>query len=355
MTCSSLGTRKNYGHCVTVNKVPPDNRDPGVDLLRAMSMLYIVGYWHLVPYARAYPDYANIVTECLKDISLATFVFCSGLLLASRCFELNLRGLMTFYQRRIVRIYPLYLLSLMLFVGIGLVEWSSVFNAVLLRSMFNPPAPYTLWFISMIMVYYLATPFLVVLAEDWQHYLVVSLALLAALIVYHLRVNEIDTRVILYLPCFLFGIQLAKSKITQIWLKRHRDWMAILLVPSFLLYQNTYDNGSLSSTINSIPMLLVGATVVYLQVDRLIAIVPVRACLSIAYASYCMYLFHRPIIFFAINLYFPVGGTSRIFYLVILVLPLVFIVSYYLQKSYDWYLMSIAFPLKINKEHIAPV
>ena len=45
-------------------------RNIGIDLLRAGSMLYIVGFWHLLEYTRAI-DYQNDLTHRLTWIALA--------------------------------------------------------------------------------------------------------------------------------------------------------------------------------------------------------------------------------------------------------------------------------------------
>jgi murein DD-endopeptidase MepM/ murein hydrolase activator NlpD len=36
-------------------------RNLGIDLLRGLSILYIVGFWHLLGYTNAIPNYNNIV------------------------------------------------------------------------------------------------------------------------------------------------------------------------------------------------------------------------------------------------------------------------------------------------------
>ncbi|MGB5733069.1 MAG: acyltransferase family protein, partial [Thiohalocapsa sp.] len=127
-------------------------RDIGVDFLRAASILYIVGYWHLIPYTEALPGYANLYTASLKFITLATFVFCSGFLLARQPVTLDLSTLRSFYSRRLLRIYPLYFLALLLFLVAAIAPAKQLLDGALLISMFQPPPLPTLWFITMIIL-----------------------------------------------------------------------------------------------------------------------------------------------------------------------------------------------------------
>jgi len=147
-------------------KKAPSERNNAIDFLRAFCVLYIVGYWHLVPYSTAFPGYANYYTEGLKEIVLGAFALSSGFLLAQRDIGLSPREVLSFYRRRLVRIYPLYLLAVLLFGLAGIASPAQVTEAALLISMFTPPALPTLWFITMIMFFYLAAPFLIHASEN---------------------------------------------------------------------------------------------------------------------------------------------------------------------------------------------
>lgn len=140
------------------------NRNHAIDILRALSVLYIVGYWHLFNYIQGFP-HANYYTEALTYTILGTFTFASGYLLAGRALGGGVAGLLAFYRRRLLRIYPLYAIALVIFVGIGLVDATIATRAALLVSMLLPPAPPTLWFITMIMSFYLIAPLLINFAE----------------------------------------------------------------------------------------------------------------------------------------------------------------------------------------------
>jgi hypothetical protein len=58
---------------------------------------------------------------------------------------------------------------------------------------------------------------------------------------------------------------------------------------------------------------------------------------KIAYASYCMYLFHRPVWWLMVDIYNPGNVEVKALYLALLGIPLTIFFSYYLQKFYDRY------------------
>lgn len=309
-------------------------RDAAVDVLRAACILYIVGYWHLVPYTRAFPGYANVYTECIKDIALGTFVFCSGLLLAGRRIALTRPGLAAFYLRRVLRIYPLYVIALLLFGATGLAGDADIVDAILLLSMFNPPAPYTLWFISMIMTFYLFTPFLARLAEYPGYYLLGGIVLLAGGVLVHEHIHRLDMRIIQYLPCFLIGIACKRVAGLDHLLRSLTGLLLVLLVAAFLLYRLRYGEGA-PAVLGRIPAVLTGTLFLYQYTRRWSGRVHSPLVLHLAYASFCIYLFHRLIFRVSIDLYFPDGGYERLAYLLAVVLPVTVVASYYVQRVYD--------------------
>ena len=206
-------------------------RNNAIDVLRAFCVLYIVGYWHLFPYSSAFPGYANHYTEGLKELVLGAFALSSGYLLAQRDIGLSAREVLSFYRRRLVRIYPLYLLAVILFGVAQIASVEQVIHAALLTSMFTPPALPTLWFITMIMFFYLAAPFLIHVSGRVTGCLLLGGAIWLAFALYHLVVNPIDVRILMYFPAFLFGILLHRQPLVQPALTRwfrsrcwHRRW-----------------------------------------------------------------------------------------------------------------------------------
>jgi hypothetical protein len=57
--------------------------------------------------------------------------------------------------------------------------------------------------------------------------------------------------------------------------------------------------------------------------------------LNIAYASYCMYLFHRVIFHLVTNIYSPGNDIYMLIFLILVAVPIIYVTSFYLQKYYD--------------------
>lgn len=93
---------------------PRAEKLPYIDLLRGLSALYIVGFWHLMNYTAQFRGYANELTHRTTVVVLGLFVFLSGHLLAQSRLAPGLAGLKRFLTRRLLRIYPLYLAALIL-------------------------------------------------------------------------------------------------------------------------------------------------------------------------------------------------------------------------------------------------
>lgn len=56
---------------------------------------------------------------------------------------------------------------------------------------------------------------------------------------------------------------------------------------------------------------------------------------GVAYASFCMYLFHRVIFYGITNIYTPSDNIHTVVYLTLLAVPVIYVASFYTQKGYD--------------------
>ncbi|AFL75422.1 acyltransferase family protein [Thiocystis violascens] len=310
------------------------SRNQGVDFLRAICILYVVGYWHLIPYTTALPGYANWFTEGLKYAALATFVFCSGYLLGRQAITLDPRGLWSFYRRRLLRIYPLYLLALILFGAFGIASQKQVVDGALLVSMFRPPAMPTLWFVTMIMVFYLIAPLLIRFAHRPAVTVLIGGGLLMALIVQHLWIRHLDLRILLYLPVFVLGILYQRHASLGTLAKRH-EWILLGLLILLLPLSVTGNEWSLRGTFLLMPLILVSAPALFLLADRIADRLHGPTIEFLAYASFGLYLFHRLIFKAAIAVFYPATGWEQVLYLLMVALPLSLLIGYGLQRVYD--------------------
>jgi peptidoglycan/LPS O-acetylase OafA/YrhL len=315
--------------------MPATGRNAAIDLLRVLCIEYIVGYWHLIPYTHWLPGYANALTEALKDMALGTFVLVSGLLLARHGPPARLGDWLCFYRRRLVRLYPLYLLALLLFGALGLASQATILKGALLVSMFAPPAPPTLWFVTMIMVFYLLTPLLIGLADDGRRYLMASLGIVLLWLAYDGFVHAVDSRLLLFFPAFALGVYLQRVRAAYERLERRRLYLLLLLPVAFALGLPAEGGFDVPTSLLRAPLVVLGAVLLVIFAERVGARLRSPVILMLSYASLGVYLFHRPVFELAMALHFPVQGPYQALYLVGIAVPLTFLVAYAVQKTYD--------------------
>lgn len=303
-------------------------------MLRVLCIFYIVGYWHLMPYTTALPGYANWFTEALKYIALGTFVFCSGFLLGQQPVTLDPSGLRSFYRRRLLRIYPLYLLALILFGLAGLASLGQVIDGIFLISMFDPPAMPTLWFVTMIMAFYLLAPPLIRLADRPARMLLATALLMLALIVQHRLVQTIDLRILMYLPVFALGILYQRQAVLSDFLTDN-PWPLRLLLLLMLPLSRIGNEWSVSGALTIVPLILVGATTLFVLSDRIAGWLHGPTIVFLAYTSFGLYLFHRLVFQALIGIYFPEQGWVQALYLMAVGLPAGILLAYGVQRGYD--------------------
>lgn len=305
-------------------------RDYGIDLIRGLSMLYIVGYWHLFNYTHAFRGYYNPVTHHLTRIILASFVFVSGYLIAAKKINLNFPNILVFWRQRLLRIYPLYLIALLLFYWQDIAQRWTLIKAGLLASMFFPPAPPTLWFITMIMWFYLLAPFLLNTNRNWGVFLIINTFLIG--LFYQLG----STREMLtYFPSFGLGIFLRSRPIL---LKQLQQKQLILTITFLVFYWLNIinPNRELVDLVFNVIFINLGAVLFYSYSNQIMAKFKYpKIILFLSYASFCMYLFHRPIFTITKKIFFPVGELEQVLYLLAVSLPLTIVISWLSQKLYD--------------------
>lgn len=137
-------------------------RDYRFDVARVVCMTYIVAYVHLYHYIHPNVLSAIIIPThaILTDTALGLFTFVSGYLLGSK-YRFGEQGnvkCMGFYKKRILRIFPLFILSAVVLWLIDFNGTRQTLNGLLCISPFVTPRPRTLWYIPVILLCYAVTP-----------------------------------------------------------------------------------------------------------------------------------------------------------------------------------------------------
>ena len=309
----------------------PRKRLPDFDLLRGLAILYIVGIRHM-------DGYAGDIYHCKLDDILAysllgLFVFISGYLL-QRGMPIIRSGIQirTFLLRRFLRIYPLYLLALMAFRVCGFITPAELLQQIFLLNIFLNSSVITLWFVSMLCVFYLLYPLLIRFRSPAAT-LLTTAGLCAIGLVANIAFDLVDFRAIIFLPLFTAGILASRHRLLFTAFRSTPFCIAsslLCLVASIFYF--------VTPRASSLFMLLFMTTSLpawFLTARLLTPRLPVRLYATVAYSSYAMYLFHHPLFTTMTRLYQPPGTIATLLYLTLLGLPLLVTMAYGVQKLYD--------------------
>lgn len=314
------------------------NRIGYIDNARAICMLWIVGFWHMMSYWNKVLFDANIIAvfQIITWIFLSLFTYLSGYFMSRYVFK-HKQDVVLFYKRRFKRFYLLYVLSCttLLIAGISLHKlgkgsyWFGDGISYLLSLVglgtFYPNPPSTLWFFSMLICFYLITPLL-----RWNKSLVcMGMVSFIALSLMCISLSwGGDLRNIQYFPFYIMGL------LNCINLNKMGARIPIIcFVGLFLSIIIQVKYGFWNNIIIIMLLSLLGLVIVLFlfkvtqntQIDKIL--------FPISFASMNAYLFHRQICGL-FKIIIPIEYVSPIL-TTIIYLPVIFLVSFYMQKIYD--------------------
>jgi peptidoglycan/LPS O-acetylase OafA/YrhL len=301
-------------------------------MLRGASVLYIVGFWHLMEYAPIWPGYYNPLSLRATVIVLGLFTFLSGWLLGQRHTAPSMAGLKQFYMNRFFRIYPLYLGAIGLFFICHLSEGSALLKAALLVSMFDGPQPPTLWFITILVLFYFVAPPLIYASNGGPIFWALAAFIFGSLVLVSSLSTAVDPRLVVYFPAFVGGIYLAHRGLDR--LNYMLAFSSVGFLLSIVLSVCTGNNPEASFW--SVPLACLGPVFIFLLSWRYKNDILYAGSFAVlGYVSYVAYLIHRPVFVGMKWFYFPSTGIFQLLYLIIVCLPLTFLASWLIQRSYD--------------------
>lgn len=310
------------------------NRDIGIDLIRSICMLYIVGYWHLFNYTNPFSIYNNIITQIITRTALATLVLFSGFF-AAKGLTNNSLSVKMFYLKKVIRIYPLYIVSLLVFLFLKIISPKVALLSLFSLSMFIKPAPATLWFITMILIFYLVTPILCKITTNCglRKTIIIILSIVLFLLIYDYFTSMLDIRIVMYIPAYVFGVYLSKHKII-IKYNYQSIILAFIIISPLALPYYTNTNPHIAS-VCKIPIITLFSLMIFNWAKKYKPKTHEKLITKISYTTWCMYLFHRPIYLILTKIYFPDVLLLQVTYLLIIGLPIIMISSYIIQRIND--------------------
>lgn len=320
-------------------------RDYALDVLRAIAAIYIIGFWHHLSYIDL-DVLKTPLTTSFAVIALGMFFTVSAYLLTQQQRE-NINREMTlseckqevktYYSKRVFRIYPLYFIAVLLFYALEIGRWSlpHLLTSVTLTAALIDKSPLTLWFINVIFLYYLAMPLIWFIARSNARIIALGAIAIISLYLLHRYTPLIDERIYIYLPSMIFGILLGKNEnlrkvLTQ---KSYLSASVVLTILSLVLIYT--ELLSLDSVIALVPVLAFPALIVISEFIGSFKKIQ-KLWIVIGYSSFAAYLFHRVLF----ELFYDRGfgrtsDLSVVSFGVIVVVPLVFVLSYFVQQLYD--------------------
>ena len=369
-----------------LDQTPPARGEPHLarprrlfelDALRALAIIFIVVH-HLIDYAYTYfslPESIYYIDFHLFPVfffGLALFFFVSGYAIYYNNQTVGTkRAVGGFLKKRAIRIYPLYWIAIAAFIVLGIGAWghntawiiAQICGAQgLLAPRFGMPV-ITLWFIGVILLFYLIYPLVVSISNTSKRLVLALLMPLLLFIVLRLAFNLVDFRFFVYYALFFGGVVASKYDV----LYRYPENLSSITISALLLifalvfiasvspfdaqqqeffYSGLNTSASPLTTSSVFFIILVdvlGLLFVYItfSLSRLmrpsISRAARTAISSIAFSSYCVYLFHRPFfeLFIDALRVTHLVSLQKIVLLVTCGIPLIFILGYALQRGWD--------------------
>lgn len=305
------------------------------DTARTIAMFYIVGIFHLSGYVGYYlNDYYIGNTICFSCLGLFTFM--SGYLLGNKYNFNSYKDVLFFYRKRFIRIYPLFIIASISLYLIGLNDFKQTIIGLIGLSPFVKQSPITLWYVSMIVVFYFILPLLKRKTLQGKLLLLCAGGVLFVL----LRILgdvPIGSTFIYHYCIFTSGVilstHLSVKKFDMITSSvKLMTWSIVLYILLLLLANYSFAN----ITIVKLGIGLVGVFS-FLSFSAVIQNIfsIQRITFFLSYGSMVAYMFHRLFYWGALKLYCPETPFLKVLYLFVIILPVIMLASYFIQKTYD--------------------
>ena len=306
-------------------------------------MLYIIGFRHLLNYSKDYSPCHPLSYE-ITISALGAFMFYAGWFFQNLKFEVS-KALIGFYKKRFFRFYVLYCLSLLtMFIGGILLHkpWFDSSLQFILSFMgltaFYLPNVGTLWFMSMLMFFYLITPFILMGERSFYKQSIAGLILFSLLSLYLIMPSNIDFRLPLYFFFYAMGLIIPH----EVWnrLIQGLSWYSFILGVVTFVFLAILDVENLLIVFTIKIFYILDFVVVLTYICSVIVKhAPERLGGAVSVLSYILlsaYLFHRQVfqlLKFAMNSILHVDLNICVLFFIFL--PVCFVLSYYIQLTYD--------------------
>lgn len=306
------------------------DRNQTIDIIRGCCMIYIVGIFHLSQYlGKSYYLNNNVYGNSIMWSCLGAFSLISGYLIGKKYNCNTFKDALVFYKRRVVRFYPLFFFASICLLIIGFNDPLQTFYALVGMAPFVSHKPLTLWYISMIMLFYLVSP--IVLAQHGRRRFVRCMLVFSIFVICRLFIY-IDLRFLFNLLVYLVGISAACINLNKAFGKS--KYICGVLVLYALLFVNL---NIMSHSIVRRFVDIVGVVVIVVLAKLIGNVVSNnnRIVFFLSYVSMSAYLFHRLTYWICLQILSPCSTMEMALFLMFIAFPVGLAFAYYVQKLYD--------------------
>ncbi len=357
-------------------KTPPERsqRLLELDILRAFAICLIV-FSHFPPLSTIYIDLSARLW--CATFGLALFLFLSGFSLHRSNSITSAADVLPFYKKRIIRIYPLYVLIIAVYVLLQVLPLGTPFlettltsgeiavNVIGLQALLNTPSYNALWFIGLILTFYMIYPVMMLASSEKAVRIVIfSCAALALFAFLRIAFDIVNLRLIYYYVIFVGGILASKALLTH----AHRSHfstrrsrivyivgaLSLLGIAMAFYQQNLGETGELVSFYANMANYVPKALISFLFISCALCAARVvtmtfnkryyALSLFISLLSYSIYLVH-PLVLTACTraqLVAPqLRGAQTDAILIFIGIPAIVLASYVLQKGVNMLTLSL--------------
>lgn len=321
-------------------------RIPEFEIIRTISILML-----LIHHSGLYiiPIF-GVSIEWLSPFFEA-FLLGSFLLISGYFMEASLQksggNLIAFFLSRLPRIYPPYLIALLLYVivmGITLktrTDWLVYLGA--LQFIFAPEfvkPMLTLWYIGAILLYYIVFLALWRLAQTGRQFILFAATTFFFIYLLHLYTGLFDVRFFKYYFVFLAGMLFSRTEGSGAILSAdgfaRKGVLGIFGVWVFsLVAYSESARASMPYVAASFLFIVPAFLFLYALIARLAVHTPWKWVTSVSHASFFVYLFHRPLWVMFANLIPLDTLQNQVLFRLVPASVLVIVICYYLQRTYD--------------------
>jgi peptidoglycan/LPS O-acetylase OafA/YrhL len=327
-----------------------------LDFIRALAIILIL-MSHLPDYLGNYQIF-EIFVPYFTNFGLGLFIFLSGYVIFLNNSSIHTtEDILAFYKKRAIRIFPLYLIALFVFfvifglviqifgrnLGMDFSLKNLIIHILGLQILLSPEYAtpiLTLYFIGLLVIFYLIYPLLIKFSHNIKEFFLISLIPFILFLFLRYFFNIIDDYFFRYYFVFIFGILFCYISSSSY--KKDLKFLIItpIILVFFLALFSYYEFDADISNIfiyTILYIVIISFCLIQFEISNMFiddfSPKTKNLIFIIAFSSYAIYLFHRPIltVFYGITLLLGLPEIIRDLIIIFVAIPSVFIISYYIQ------------------------